>query len=293
MKDRLRYVIDSRYYNGTCLTCMTDGVQSDHGGETLEELRTQENNPYLTVVTSKRIDKMNRLYLQSLCAPFKEITEGEYYDLLHVGRPLRMKQDSFFAGDYNYNSVYIFCFTRESRYFKGMRPAYTPQIQLDNEIDMYMTIINRKAVISKEETSKTVTTGTRFIPYYFSVDGKQPVFICNLVIQSDSRQARTDMANTLKSLRRNHYQFYKGKGHYATPDELIDHVSGKKLTLVSDGHFFQYPPGRESATFIGHIKETSEEFLFRIYDREYFLYLLKRLRTVKKESAQEQINIKS
>ena len=207
MKDRLRYVIDSRYYNGTCLTCMTDGVRSDHGGETLEELRTQENNPYLTVVTSKRIDKMNRLYLQSLCAPFKEITEGEYYDLLHVGRPLRMKQDSFFAGDYNYNSVYIFCFTRESRYFKGMRPAYTPQIQLDNEIDMYMTIINRKAVISKEETSKTVTTGTRFIPYYFSVDGKQPVFICNLVIQSDSRQARTDMANTLKSLRRNHYQF--------------------------------------------------------------------------------------
>ena len=254
MKDRLRYVIDSRYYNGTCLTCMTDGVRSDHGGETLEELRTQENNPYLTVVTSKRIDKMNRLYLQSLCAPFKEITEGEYYDLLHVGRPLRMKQDSFFAGDYNYNSVYIFCFTRESRYFKGMRPAYTPQIQLDNEIDMYMTIINRKAVISKEETSKTVTTGTRF-----------------LVIQSDSRQARTDMANTLKSLRRNHYQFYKGKGHYETPDELIDHVSGKKLTLVSDGHFFQYPPDKESVTFIGHIKETSEESdTSRRHQRNFF-----------------------
>ena len=48
----------------------------------------------------------------------------------------------------------------------------------------------------------------------------------------------------------------------------------------------------ESATFIGHIKETSEEFLFRIYDREYFLYLLKRLRTVKKESAQDITNIK-
>ena len=119
------------------------------------------------------------------------------------------------------------------------------------------------------------------------------VYKRQLVIQSDSRQARTDMANTLKSLRRNHYQFYKGKGHYETPDELIDHVSGKKLTLVSDGHFFQYPPDRESVTFIGHIKETSEEFLFRIYDREYFLYLLKRLRTVKKESAQKQINIKS
>lgn len=57
MKDRLRYVIDSRYYNGTCLTCMTDGVRSDHGGETLEELRTQENNPYLTVVTSKGLTR--------------------------------------------------------------------------------------------------------------------------------------------------------------------------------------------------------------------------------------------
>ena len=152
---------------------------------------------------------------------------------------------------------------RQGRYFKGLRSVLTPQSELDSQIDRHLEIINRKAVISKEETSKTIS-GTRLIPYYFSLDGKQPVFICNLVIQSDSRQARTDMANTLKSLRRNHYQFYKGKGHYETPDELIDHVSGKKFTLVSDGHFFQYPPGRESATFIGHIKETSEEFLFQI-----------------------------
>lgn len=239
------------------------------------------------------MDKKLRLYHQSLSEPFKEITEEDYYDLLDVLPPLRMRQNSFFVGEPYYGNMYSFCFTRQGRYFKGLRSVLTPQSELDSQIDRHLEIINRKAVISKEETSKTVTTGTRLIPYYFSLDGKQPVFICNLVIQSDSSQARTDMANTLKSLRRNHYQFYKGKGHYETPDELIDHVSGKKLTLVSDGHFFQYPPGRESATFIGHIKETSEEFLFRIYDREYFLYLLKRLRTVKKESAQGQINIKS
>jgi hypothetical protein len=203
-----------------------------------------------------------------------------------------MRQNSFFVGEPYYGNMYSFCFTRQGRYFKGLRSVLTPQSELDSQIDRHLEIINRKAVISKEETSKTIS-GARLIPYYFSLDGKQPVFICNLVIQSDSGQARTDMANTLKSLRRNHYQFYKGKGHYETPDELIDHVSGKKFTLVSDGHFFQYPPGRESATFIGYIKETSEEFIFRIYDREYFLYLLKRLRTVKKESAQGQINIKS
>lgn len=293
MKDRLKYVIDSRYFNGTCLTSMSDGFHNDYGGETIEELRIRENNPYLKAVTPSDIDKKLRLYHKSLSEPFKEITEEDYYDLLDVLSPLRMRQNSFFVGEPYYGNMYSFCFTRQGRYFKGLRSILTPQSELDSQIDRHMEIINRKAVISKEETSKMVTTGTRLIPYYFSLDGKQSVFICNLVIQSDSRQARTDMANTLKSLRRNHYQFYKGKGHYETPDELIDHVSGKKLTLVSDGHFFQYPPDRESVTFIGHIKETSEEFLFRIYDREYFLYLLKRLRTVKKESAQGQINIKS
>ena len=119
-----------------------------------------------------------------------------------------MRQNSFFVGEPYYGNMYSFCFTRQGSYFKGLRSVLTPQSELDSQIDRHMEIINRKAVISKEETSKTIS-GTRLIPYYFSLDGKQSVFICNLVIQSDSRQARTDMANTLKSLRRNHYQFYK------------------------------------------------------------------------------------
>lgn len=209
--------------------------------------------------------------------------------------PLYLKEDSFFVGEPHYVNIYPFCFERNGHYFQGLRSIKTPPNELDRQIDQYMKIMNRKATVIKTNPIDSVTdkaNSLKLIPYYFSLDGKQPVFICNLVIQSDSRQARTDMANTLKSLRRNHYQFYKGKGHYETPDKLIDHVSRKKLTLVSDRDFFQYPPGRESATFIGHIKETSEEFLFRIYDREYFLYLLKRLRTVKKESAQDITNIK-
>ena len=226
MKDRLKYVIDSRYFDGTCLTSMSDGFHNDYGGETIEELRIRENNPYLKAVTPSEMDKKLRLYNQSLSEPFKEITEEEYYDLLDVLPPLRMRQNSFFVGEPYYGNMYSFCFTRQGRYFKGLRSVLTPQSELDSQIDRHMEIINRKAVISKEETSKTVTTGTRLIPYYFSLDGKQPVFICNLVIQSDSRQARTDMANTLKSLRRNHYQFYKGKGHYETATELLDQGPG-------------------------------------------------------------------
>ena len=122
-----------------------------------------------------------------------------------------MRQNSFFVGEPYYGNMYSFCFTRQGRYFKGLRSVLTPQSELDSQIDRHLEIINRKAVISKEETSKTIS-GARLIPYYFSLDGKQPVFICNLVIQSDSGQARTDMANTLKSLRRNIISSIKEKG---------------------------------------------------------------------------------
>lgn len=66
MKDRLKYVIDSRYFDGTCLTSMSDGFHNDYGEETIEELRIRENNPYLKAVTPSDIDKKLRLYNQSL-----------------------------------------------------------------------------------------------------------------------------------------------------------------------------------------------------------------------------------
>ena len=78
MKDRLKYVIDSRYFDGTCLTSMSDGFHNDYGGETIEELRIRENNPYLKAVTPSDIDKKLRLYNQSLSEPFKEITEEDF-----------------------------------------------------------------------------------------------------------------------------------------------------------------------------------------------------------------------
>ena len=288
MNDQSRYIVDSRYFDGTCLTFMTDGFRSDFGGETLEEMRVRENNPYLTSVTRQRIDKMLHLYLQALSAPFSEITKEEYHDLMDVLPPIRLEKDSFFVGEPYYGEVYTFCFTRKGRYFKGLRSEYTSRTELDRQIARHMETVNRKAAILKDRPDNAGLTS-----YYFSLEGKQPVFICNLIIGSDSRQARTDMACTLKSLRKNHYLFYKGKGKYETPEELFTEVSRNKLTLISDEHFFQYPRNRESVTFVARIKQTAGEFLFRIYDREYFLYLLKRLRTVKRESTRETANIKS
>ena len=70
----------------------------------------------------------------------------------------------------------------------------------------------------------------------------------------------------------------------------MDRAFQEDLTIISGVCFFQYPTNRESATFFGQVKETGEEFLFRIYDRDYFLYLLKRLRTVKRENCMENIS---
>ena len=61
-----------------------------------------------------------------------------------------MRQNSFFVGEPYYGNMYSFCFTRQGRYFKGLRSVLTPQSELDSQIDRHMEIINRKAVISKE-----------------------------------------------------------------------------------------------------------------------------------------------
>lgn len=296
MSKQEKYVIDSRYFSGYCITYMKDGIRSDFGGETLEELRIRENNPFLIAVSWSRIEKMLQIYQQGLEGPFKEITQNEYYNLMDVLPPLRLTTDSFFVGEPYCGSLYTFCFTRNNRYFQGLRSIKTERNELDRQIGRHMETISRNATLLKSDRIHSTGTnqdGIALMPYSFSLDGKHSLFICNLVMEKDHGQARTDMARTLRSLRSNHYLFYKGKGKYNTPDELIDYVSHKDFTLVSHGKFFQYPPNKESVTFIGQVKETGEEFLFRIYDREYFLYLLKRLRSVKRESGHKTLNIKA
>lgn len=61
-------------------------------------------------------------------------------------------------------------------------------------------------------------------------------------------------------------------------------VEKKRYTIVANGAFFQFPLCRDSVSFIGTVKETGETFFYRIYDRELFLNVLHRLRTVKREN---------
>ena len=71
----MKYIIDSRFFDGSCLTSMSDDLHSDYGGETLEELREREKNPSLIAVSPGRMALLVKRYSRALSRPFREITE--------------------------------------------------------------------------------------------------------------------------------------------------------------------------------------------------------------------------
>ena len=112
----MRYIIDSRYFDGTCLTSMSDDMHSDYGGETLEALREREKNPYLVAVSPVRMTLLVKRYTRALCKPFHEITEERYYELLECLPPARMQSDWFFVGEPYYRNLYALCFESDGRH---------------------------------------------------------------------------------------------------------------------------------------------------------------------------------
>lgn len=72
MDSRTRFIADSRCFSGVCLTIMSDGLHSDSSGETLEELRIRKDNPYITALSPRQMEKRMRLYRQALCAPSRK-----------------------------------------------------------------------------------------------------------------------------------------------------------------------------------------------------------------------------
>lgn len=291
MKDKpIKYVVDSRCFPGYCITSLSDGIHSDYGGETLEELKIHDNNPCLIAVSENTLFKMAHIYEQSLCGPFQEITEEEYYDNMDVLPPIRQKKNSFFISEPYYGNVYTFCFTIGRKYFKGLRSVRTFQTELERQMNEHYHQINFKGKIITEHPyilSDKQKRDTLVVPYFFiHADGKKR-FICNLTFRQgdteDICKARKDMANILSSLRKHHFLYFCGYDRKNNIECFLDDVQKKEYTLVANDSFFQFPINRESVSFTGNVKETGEPFFYRIYDRRIFLYLMHRLRSIKRE----------
>lgn len=290
--ERLKFVIDSRFFRGYCLTSFSDGTHSDYGGETLEELKINENNPYLIAIPLNRMYKRNRIYEQSLCAPFREITEEDYDDYLNVLPPIRYTGRFFFVGEPYSSNLYPFCFTVGGRYFKGLYPIRASKDELEMVIAKHYRQVTFKGKITKgmpQAIADKDGKETGIIPYSFIDAENRECFICNLVISPNDtgslHKARRGMANTLLSLRKHHFLYFSGHGCRDDIEAFLDEVEKKQHTLLSNGKFFQFPTNRESASFTGSVKETGESFFYRIYDREVFLHLMYRLRSVRREKA--------
>lgn len=282
-KETTRYVIDSRYFRGSCVTVMSDGTHCDYFGNTLEELREKEGNPYLIALPIKPLAKRARIYMESLCGPFEEVSEARYYDQLDVLPPIRHNRNSFFMGEPYHGNIHSFYFKVGNRYFTGFRHTGTPHEELQRQIGEHYCHINRKPGIEKWSVSSSKGDKSSGRAYFFPSERKRLLFICNLYNPAD-KEDRAGVARILLSLRKHHFLYYKGEGRFEDLDEWMDYISGNDYTLLADKAFFQYPLNRESATFVGSVKETGENFLYRIYDKCIFLHLLKRLRSVKRET---------
>ncbi len=82
----MKYVIDpSEPFTGAVITQMSDDSHCDYYGKTIEELRIEQNNPRLTTITPEEVANLVNEHRRKLnTAPFVEIDEERYWDLLRM-----------------------------------------------------------------------------------------------------------------------------------------------------------------------------------------------------------------
>ncbi len=174
----MRYIIDSRYFDGTCLTSMSDDMHSDYGGETLEALREREKNPYLVAVSPVRMTLLVKRYTRALCKPFHEITEERYYELLECLPPARMQSDWFFVGEPYYRNLYALCFESDGRYFRAERPVRLSNVEIYRQIREHMEKVNlHPAIVKKASFVKYVNWYKRRSPTYRTISSMEVKYI--------------------------------------------------------------------------------------------------------------------
>lgn len=232
--DKLKFVVDSRSFDGSCVTTMSDGIHGDYHHETLEELRDREKNPYLTAVSGNTVRKMIRIHLQSLCAPFSEITEERYFDYMDVLPPIRHTRNFFFLGEPYHADIYRFCFRAGGRYFTGLRSVTTPRKELERQMDNHYRNITFKGDILKEKPM-VISDHARhasiiIVPYLFLDINGEKKFICNLIRgtdESSGRDVRLETAKILRSLRRHHFLYFSGYEGNDDMDKFLGEVMKK------------------------------------------------------------------
>lgn len=144
----MKYVIDPAVpFTGAVATSMSNDTHSDYGNETLEELKARQNNPNLIIVEPEKVTELVNEHRMTLNeAPFEEIDEERYYDLMDCVPPARMLSNGFFVGECYQYDLHLFCFTVGGRYFSGNRIVKTPKEVLNAEIKkFYSELLEKEA----------------------------------------------------------------------------------------------------------------------------------------------------
>lgn len=291
----MKYIIDSRYFDGACLTSMSDDTRSDYGGETLEELRRREKNPHLIAISPRRMALLAKRYSRALGRPFREITEERYYDLFECLPPARMGSDWFFVGEPYYGNLHSLCFRSGGRFFMAERSVRLPSEEIARQIREYIQKINRHPVLVKGEPSTHYMAWYKsdvvYIPYSFVLNGKQ-LSLQALATQTgaaiDDRRNRDEMAGLLRNLRANHYEYCTFYSVRKDIFEFFDWLRENRYTLEIQSGLFDFADDRSHVDFHGNVCEYSAAFWYRIYSRELFSHIIDQLRTVKRHYAWNQ-----
>lgn len=289
----MKYIIDSRYFDGACLTSMSDDTRSDYGGQTLEELRQREKNPHLIAVSPDRMALLVKRYNRALSRPFREISEERYYYLFECLPPARVGSDWFFVGEPYHGNLYPLCFRSGGRFFMAERSLSLSDMEISSQISRHMEKLYRHPQIVKGEPfwqyMAWYNTNVAYIPYSFVMDGKK-LFFRNIATCTKSlineRKNRNELAGLLRNLRANHYEYCTFHSVKKDIFEFFDWLQKNKYTLEIQGELFDFADDRSHVDFHGNVCEYSAAFYYRIYSRELFSHIINQLRTVKRYHAQ-------
>lgn len=131
-----KYVIcTSEPFRGYVYTCMTDGIHSDYGKETFDEICKRESGRTFKIIDDAELNELLKNYLKEISSdPFSEITEERYNDLYDCLPPARTGFGWFFVGEPFHFDVYLLCFKSGNKYYSGHRRINTPEKDILKEI---------------------------------------------------------------------------------------------------------------------------------------------------------------